>query len=102
MAMRSDHAGIQREGDSVNTEPGVPVRFLIVEDSEDDAALIERELRRGGFFPVCHRVDTAEAMRAALVGEAWDLVMSDHSMPQFSAPAALATLRALGLDIPFV
>ncbi len=28
---------------------GVPVRLLLVEDSENDAVLLLRELRRGGY-----------------------------------------------------
>ena len=36
----------------------VPLRVLVVEDSEDDALLLLRELRRGGYEPVHRRVDT--------------------------------------------
>ena len=41
-----------------------PLRVLIVEDSEDDAELSLRELRRGGYDPACERVESAVAMRA--------------------------------------
>jgi len=47
-------------------------------------------------------VQTAESMRAALGRGPWDLVISDHALPQFSAPAALALLKDSGLDVPFV
>lgn len=79
-----------------------PLRVLIVEDSEDDAALALRELHRGGYEPVWERVDTPEAMRAALDRGPWDIVMSDHAMPRFSAPAALALMKERGLDVPFI
>jgi hypothetical protein len=36
-----------------------PLRVLIAEDSEDDAALILRELQRGGFDVSHQRVDAA-------------------------------------------
>lgn len=75
---------------------------LIVEDSEDDALLITRELRRSGFDPLMRRVDTADAMRAALAERAWDLVLADYRMPRFSGPLALEALRESGLDIPFI
>ncbi len=78
-----------------------PLRALLVEDSEDDAALLLRELRRS--FDVTHlRVETPEAMIAALDGESWDVVVSDYSMPRFTAPAAFAVLQAKGLDLPFI
>jgi two-component system, cell cycle sensor histidine kinase and response regulator CckA len=37
-----------------------------------------------------------------LTEQAWDVVLSDYSMPQFSATAALALLRQLGFDTPFI
>jgi signal transduction histidine kinase len=79
----------------------VPLRVLLVEDSEDDAELIARELRGGDYAPEVRRVETEGAMRAALA-EPWDVVISDYSLPQFSGPAALSLVRASGLDIPFI
>ena len=82
---------------------GVPLRVLIVEDSEDDALLLLRELRRGGYEPVFRRVETTPGMEAALREEAWDLVISDHSMPSFNSLAALELVREKGLmDLPFI
>jgi DNA-binding NtrC family response regulator len=78
------------------------LRVLIVEDSEDDAALLARELKRGGLDVVVERVDHAEAMRTALERGPWDLVVADYTMPRFSAPAALALLKERGLDLPFI
>jgi PAS domain S-box-containing protein len=82
---------------------GVPLRVLLIEDSEDDALLLLRVLRRGGYDPVHERVDTAAQMEAALEGREWDLVISDHSMPTFNSSAALAMLRGKGfVDLPFI
>ncbi len=80
-----------------------PLRVLLVEDSADDALLLLRELRRGGYEVLHERVDTAEGMRAALEKRDWDVVISDHAMPTFSAPAALELLRENGWqDLPFI
>ena len=82
---------------------GAPLRVLLVEDSEDDALLLVRMLRRGGFDPTWDRVDTAAAMEAALDGRSWDLVISDHGMPAFNSSAALELLRGKGfVDLPFI
>src|ERR687894_1511315 len=82
---------------------GVPLKILLVEDSEDDALLLLRELRRGGYEPAWKRVDTAEAMEAALDERGWELVISDHFMPAFSSVAALDLLRRKGfVDLPFI
>jgi len=81
---------------------GVPLRLLLVEDSENDALLLVRELTRAGFEPVVERVETAVAMQAALDRQGWDIVLGDYSMPQFGGAAALALLRERGLDVPFI
>lgn len=81
---------------------GRPLRALIVEDSERDAELLLRELRRGGFDVHFERVDTAAAMSTALDAQAWDVILSDYSMPTFDAPAALSLMRDKGVDRPFI
>jgi len=82
---------------------GAPLKLLLVEDSEDDALLLVRMLRRGGYDLTWERVDTAAAMEAALDGHSWDLVISDDSMPAFNSLAALGLLRRKGfVDLPFI
>ena len=78
------------------------LRIIIVEDSEDDAHFIKEEIEKAGYELTTTRVDTADALQAALMQRDWDLVLSDHSMPGFSAPAALEVLHQSGLDIPFI
>jgi signal transduction histidine kinase len=80
----------------------MPLRVLLVEDSESDAGLTLRALRTGGYAPTHRRVFTQADMRAALDAEEWDVVISDHSMPSFSSTAALAVVKDKGLDIPFI
>lgn len=79
-----------------------PIRVLLVEDSEDDASLIVRALRKGGYEPSCARVDTLDAMRESLAHQEWDLVLSDYSMPRFNGMEALRLVRGQGLDLPFI
>jgi signal transduction histidine kinase len=80
----------------------IPLRLLMVEDSEDDAALILRELRRGGYDVNHERVQTSAALESALDRQKWDLVISDHSMPHFTGIDALHILRSKGLRMPFI
>jgi PAS domain S-box-containing protein len=82
--------------------PATPLRLLLVEDSENDADLVLRELRRAGFVPVATRVETAEAMRAALRAEPWDLILADYNLPSFTGLEALDLYHESGLDIPFL
>jgi two-component system, cell cycle sensor histidine kinase and response regulator CckA len=78
------------------------LRVLIVEDSPDDAEMLCHELGRAGFEVTHRQVQTADAMRDELMHEPWDIVVSDFSMPQFSALAALSVLRETGIDVPFI
>jgi diguanylate cyclase (GGDEF)-like protein len=79
-----------------------PLRVLVIEDSEDDAELLLAELRRSDYEPTYERVETADSMKRALYSQTWDIVISDYSMPRFSAPAALELLRDTLLDLPFI
>jgi signal transduction histidine kinase len=80
---------------------GKPLRVLLVEDSLSDAELLLHELARG--YDVTHqRVETAASMRSALAADTWDVVLSDYSMPAFTAPEALAVLRQTDADLPFI
>ncbi len=79
-----------------------PLRVLIVEDSEDDAILVIRELKCGGYKPVFERVDTATAMQNTLEQNTWDIIIADYAMPQFSGLIALELLNKTGLDLPFL
>src|SRR6185295_1307333 len=78
------------------------LRILVIEDSEDDAELIVREVRRGGYGIEFERVETKSDMQHALAHGAWDMILSDYSMPAFSAMSALQVLNESGLDIPFM
>ncbi|HEY5145190.1 MAG TPA: response regulator [Polyangiaceae bacterium] len=79
-----------------------PLRLLLVEDSDDDAALITHELRRGGYQPTFDRVMTQDAFVAAVTTGDWDIIISDMALPGYSGLTALSDLRATGRDIPFI
>jgi CheY-like chemotaxis protein len=70
------------------------IRLLIVEDSEEDAALVLRLLRQSGYEIDSERVDSAGSLAQAL-NKKWDIVIADHSMPHFSWNEALKMVRVL-------
>lgn len=78
------------------------LRVLLVEDSENDAVLITRELKKGGYDPVAKRVETAEEMRSSLTNEKWDAVISDYVMPRFDGLSAFKVMRETNQDLPFI
>jgi PAS domain S-box-containing protein len=78
------------------------IRLLIVEDSEDDCFLLTQQLRRSGMDLDFLRVETASDLGKALAKEDWDVIVSDYTMPSFSAPAALEMVKQARHDIPFL
>jgi signal transduction histidine kinase len=78
-----------------------PLRLLIIEDNEDDALLVGLELRRGGYAAELCRVDSADALRAALT-DPYDAVISDWSLPRLGGLEALRLVREACPDLPFV
>jgi signal transduction histidine kinase len=79
-----------------------PLRVLILEDSEDDAALLLRALRTGGYESDYVRAETASGMAEALGRGDWSIIVSDYSMSGFTALQALNLLRERALDIPLI
>ena len=79
-----------------------PLQVLLIEDSEDDALLLEIELRHAGYDPSCHRVETLETLGSELERQKWDLVIADYRLPRFDGLAALAAVKEQGLDLPFI
>lgn len=78
------------------------LNILLVEDSPDDAMLLEVGLRRGGLHCSISRVETLGDLRQALEGEAWDVVISDFHLPGFDAGHVLTELQKSGKDLPFI
>ena len=78
------------------------LRVLLIEDSPDDAELLIQALEQNGYEPLWERVETAESMNAALARQELDVILADYSLPRFSAPEALALMRSLDRDIPFI
>ena len=75
---------------------------LIVEDNPDDAALVERVLRRSGFDVRARCVETAMETHEALRSGLWDVVLADFTLPGFRGVDALVMLAELELDVPFI
>ena len=78
------------------------LRVLNVEDSEDDTRLLLRELARSDYEIVHKRVETAEALGAALDQESWDILFCDFTLPGFTGRKALEIVRERDIDLPFI
>jgi two-component system cell cycle sensor histidine kinase/response regulator CckA len=78
------------------------IRLLLIEDNEDDAILLERVIRKGGYDLEIKRICTADALDQALHDEKWDAVLCDYMMPDLSVKDAMDVIRKNGLDLPFI
>lgn len=79
-----------------------PLAILIVEDDVLDEALVVATFKREGLAFVHQRVDNEKNFRQLLAQQPWDVVISDYSLPTFSAEDALDILKSCGLDIPCI
>ena len=79
-----------------------PLQILLVEDSENDALLLQLAIERSGAQCVCQRVETAEEMAAGLQAQDWDAIIADYVMPKFDGLAALVMVKERALDVPFI
>ena len=79
-----------------------PLKLLIVEDSEDDALLLARQLSKGGYAPDMLRVTTRPEILQALQDSEWDIVISDHNIPGLSSEVVLELVQESEVDVPFI
>ena len=79
-----------------------PLNVLLIEDSEDDALLLARALKKNGYEPRIERAQTARDMSRALESAPWDIILCDYHMPAFSGLEAIDLLKKTGLDIPLI
>ena len=78
------------------------LRVLVVEDSEYDTILLVRELTQGGYSVTFERVHGEASLKGALTRGGWDVVLSDYTMPGFGGDDALALVRELDRELPFI
>lgn len=78
------------------------LKILILEDVEDDVELIKRTLRKAGLEFEARQVDTRESFLRALKEYEADVILSDHSLPQFDSIEALALSKEHATQVPFI
>jgi signal transduction histidine kinase len=78
------------------------LRILILEDMEEDVVLIKRTLKKSGLLFETHQVDTREDFIKALKEYHADVILSDHSLPQFDSVEALNLCKKNGIQVPFI
>jgi len=78
------------------------LRIVLVEDSDDDAALIERELARVKVPYLLRRVDREVDFVRAIEEARPDLILSDHALPAFGGMRALGIARERCPEVPFI
>ena len=81
---------------------GTTFRIVILDDSAEDAELLERELDRGGIAFTAQRLDKQDAFLAALRDFAPDIVLSDYSLPGLDGMDVLRLVRQKAPDVPVI
>jgi signal transduction histidine kinase len=86
----------------VSTSALTPLRALLLEDNEDDARLLERHLKLGGYELEYERVETGDAFERALDRGGWDIVFADYVLPGYNGLDGLKAVQERELDLPFI
>ncbi|HEY3655085.1 MAG TPA: ATP-binding protein [Steroidobacteraceae bacterium] len=79
-----------------------PLKVLLLEDDADDAAFIERELRRAGLEHSLRRVVLKAAFVETLASYAPDIVLADSRLPNLDARAAIELVNAHDPTLPVI
>jgi PAS domain S-box-containing protein len=79
-----------------------PLCILLLEDSVQDAELIQELLEADHFACEVTRVQTRAEFLAALEDGGFDLVLADYALPSFDGLSALQLTRSARPDLPFI
>src|SRR5260221_417893 len=78
------------------------LKVLIVEDIESDAILVQRTLKKAGLDCVFEVVEKKQQFEDALKNFNPNVILSDHSLPDFSSFAALEICKRAGYKSAFI
>ena len=78
------------------------LKILILEDSKEDIFLIKRELNKSNLEFHMMEVDEKQEFIDSLLNFNPDIILSDHSLPQFNSLEALNICQAYNRDLPFI
>jgi diguanylate cyclase (GGDEF)-like protein/PAS domain S-box-containing protein len=78
------------------------IRLLTIKESSNDAEAIASAMRNAGYAIRSSNVEDGEDLREALEQQAWDLIISSLTLPEFGAVQALEMIRETGKDIPVI
>src|SRR5215472_16651416 len=78
------------------------IHVLVIEDSPQDMALINFELRKAGLRFRSRRAESRDAFLHELEHHSPDIILSDHGVPGFDGLAALAEARSRCPSAPFI
>jgi signal transduction histidine kinase len=78
------------------------LKILYLEDVPDDAELAQRQLRKDGIRVDMQRVDSKQEFIQAIRTHSFDVILSDHSLPQFNSSDALSICQRAHIQVPFI
>jgi putative nucleotidyltransferase with HDIG domain/PAS domain S-box-containing protein len=84
------------------TDGAQRLRVLCLEDSPADADLVSETLSRAGYELDLDLAENRAAFERLLVGEAYDVILADFSLPGFDAHGALELANAACPGVPFI
>lgn len=78
------------------------IKVLLLEQLAEDAKLVESELIKGNIIAKTLVVNNKPDFVKALTEFAPDVILSDHTLPDFHSIEALSIVKQSKLDIPFI
>ena len=78
------------------------LKILILEDNQDDADIIHRQLKKSGLNFTSKIVQAREEYEDALQNFASDIILSDYALPAFDAVTAFRIKQNKSPHIPFI
>ena len=83
-------------------DEAIKMRILFLEDNPDDVELVRYALLKDAIYADLHQVDSKQEFVQALRSNSFDVILSDHSLPQFNSIEALRLCNRAHVQVPFI
>jgi diguanylate cyclase (GGDEF)-like protein len=78
------------------------IRILLIDESSHDEITLSKKLESSGYKPEITRLINLEQIKTIAIKKSWDIILTEHTLSEFTALELIAMAQESKIDIPIV